>query len=82
MISYAELLLRKYSVPQDFSTSSMMRDRILLEEIPHGTAYFDDVVESMRTNTVLIIEYQRYECRRETLFVICRSYQPRKSADP
>lgn len=64
---YADLLLRKYSVPQDFSTFSMMRDRILLEEIPHGTAYFDDVVESMRTNTVLIIEYQRYEGRRETL---------------
>ena len=64
---YAELLLRKYSVPQDFSTFSMMRDRILLEEIPHGTAYFDDVVESMRTNTVLIIDYQRYEGRRETL---------------
>lgn len=64
---YAEMLLRKYSVPQDFSTFSMMRDRILLEEIPHGTAYFDDVVESMRTNTVLIIDYQRYEGRRETL---------------
>lgn len=64
---YAELLLRKYSVPQDFSTFSMMRDRILLEEIPHGTAYFGDVVESMRTNTVLIIDYQRYEGRRETL---------------
>ena len=43
--SYAQLLLRKYSVPQDFSTFNMMRNRILLEEIPHGTAYFDDVVE-------------------------------------
>ncbi|MCQ2309340.1 MAG: WYL domain-containing protein [Bacteroidales bacterium] len=65
--TYAQLLLRKYSVPQDFSTFSMMRDRILLEEIPHGTAYFDSIVESMRRNTELIIDYQRYEGQLETL---------------
>ena len=58
---YAELLLRKFSVPQDFVTFNMMRDRILLEEIPHGTSYFDEIVESMRCNTELIIDYQRYE---------------------
>lgn len=62
---YAQLLLRKYSVPQDFTTFNMMRDRILLEEIPHGTAYFDDIVESMRTNTELIVDYQSYEGARE-----------------
>ena len=66
---YAQLLLRKYSVPQDFSTFNMMRDRILLEEIPHGTGYFDSVVESMRSNTELIIDYQRYEGQRETLTI-------------
>ena len=64
---YAQLLLRKYSVPQDFSTFNMMRDRILLEEIPHGTGFFDSIVESMRTNTEVIIDYQRYEGQRETL---------------
>ncbi|MCQ2059927.1 MAG: WYL domain-containing protein [Bacteroidaceae bacterium] len=64
---YAQLLLRKYSVPQNFTTFNMMRDRILLEEIPHGTAYFDPVVESMRRNTELVIDYQRYEGQRETL---------------
>ena len=64
---YAQLLLRKYSVPQDFSTFNLMRDRILLEEIPHGTGYFDSVVESMRTNTELVIGYQRYERQREIL---------------
>ena len=63
---YAQLLLRKYSVPQDFTTFNLMRDRILLEEIPHGTAYFDSVVEAMRTNTELIIEYQRYGGHNET----------------
>lgn len=64
--SYAQMLLRKYSVPQDFSTFNMMRDRIVLEEIPHGTAYVDDIVEAMRSNKELIIDYQRYEGRRET----------------
>lgn len=66
---YAQMLLRKYSVPQDFSTFNMMRDRILLEEIPHGTAYVDDIVEAMRSNTELIIDYQRYEGRRETFTI-------------
>lgn len=65
--TYAQLLLHKYSVPQDFTTFNMMRDRILLEEIPHGTAYFDSVVESIRRNTELVIDYQRYEGQRETL---------------
>ena len=64
---YAQQLLRKYSVPQDFSTFSMMRDRIILEEIPHGTAYFDSIVEAMRSNTEVVIDYQRYEGRLETL---------------
>jgi len=66
---YSEWLLRKYSVPQDFSTFSMMRDRILLEEIPHGTTYFDSIVESMRTNTEFVIDYQSYEGRNETFTV-------------
>ncbi len=64
---YAQMLLRKYSVPQDFSTFSMMRDRIILEEIPHGTTYFDTIVEAMRNNTELLIDYQRYKGRQETL---------------
>ena len=64
---YAQLLLRKYSVPQDFTTFNMMRDRILLEEIPHGTYYIDSIVESMRTNTEFVIDYQHYEGKRETL---------------
>ena len=64
---YAELLMRRYNVPQDFSTFHMMRDRIILEDIPHGTAYFDSIVESMRTNTELIIDYQSHGGHNETL---------------
>src|SRR5574344_935322 len=64
---YVQLLLRKYSVPQDFATFNIMRDRILHEEKPHGTAYCDDVVEALRTKTELINDYHRYEGQRETL---------------
>ena len=66
---YAELLLRKYSVPQDLVTYNMMRDRILLEDIPHGTAYFDQIVEAMRCNMEFVVDYQRYEGHLETLTV-------------
>lgn len=45
----------------------MMRDRIILEEIPHGTTYFDAIVEAMRSNTEVVIDYQRYEGQLETL---------------
>lgn len=35
----AKWLLRNYSIPQDFVTFNAMKDRILLEEIPLGTAF-------------------------------------------
>lgn len=63
---YAQMLLNKYSVPQDFSTFNMMRDRILLEEIPRGTAYVDSIAEAMRSNTEIIVDYQSYEGSRQS----------------
>ena len=54
-------LLRKYSIPQDFATFNGMKDRILLEEIPLGTTYLDDIIEAMRQNVELTIDYQRYD---------------------
>lgn len=54
-------LLRKYSIPQDFATFNGMKDRILLEEIPLGTTYLDDIIEAMRQNVELSVDYQRYE---------------------
>ncbi|MBQ3627743.1 MAG: WYL domain-containing protein, partial [Bacteroidaceae bacterium] len=38
-----------------------MRDRILLEEIPLGTSFLDDIIEAMQKNMELRIDYQRYE---------------------
>ncbi len=58
-------LLRKYSIPQDFITFNGMRDRILLEEIPLGTAFLNPIIESMQKNVELEIDYQRYENGQE-----------------
>ena len=57
----AKWLLRKYSIPQDFATFNGMKDRILLEKIPMGRAFLDIVMEAMRTNAELRIDYQHYQ---------------------
>ena len=57
----AKWLLHKYSIPQDFATFNSMQDRILLEEIPLGTSFLDDIIEAMQKNMELRIDYQRYE---------------------
>ena len=61
----AQWLLRNYSIPQDFVTFNGMKDRILLEEIPHGQAFLDPIVKAMQSNLELRIDYQRYEYERE-----------------
>jgi predicted DNA-binding transcriptional regulator YafY len=61
----AQWLLRNYSIPQDFATFNGMKGRILLEEIPHGQAFLNPIVEAMQTNLELRIDYQRYEYERE-----------------
>lgn len=67
---FAELLLRRYSVPQGFITFQMMSDRIVLEEIPSGKKSVDYVMESMRCNTELVIDYQRYDAHQETVTIL------------
>ncbi len=57
----AKWLLQKYSIPQDFATYNSMKDRILLEEIPLGTSFLDDIIEAMQKNVELQVDYQRYE---------------------
>jgi len=61
----AEWLLRKYSIPQDFVTFNRMKDRILLEEIPLGQAFLDDIIEAMLSSMELRVDYQRYEYEQE-----------------
>ena len=61
----AQWLLRKYSIPQDFVTFNKMKDRILLEEIPLGQAFLDDILEAMLSSMELRVDYQRYEYEQE-----------------
>lgn len=58
-------LLRKYSIPQDFATFNGMKDRIMLEEIPLGTAFLDSIIEAMKQNLELQVDYQRFENEKE-----------------
>ena len=61
----AQWLLRKYSIPQDFVAFNRMKDRILLEEIPLGQAFLDDILEAMLSSMELRVDYQRYEYEQE-----------------
>lgn len=61
----AKWLLHKYSIPQEFATFNSMKDRILLEEIPLGTSFLDDIIEAMQKNVELQVDYQRYENEQE-----------------
>lgn len=61
----AKWLLHKYSIPQGFATFNSMKDRILLEEIPLGTSFLDDIIEAMQKNVELQVDYQRYENEQE-----------------
>lgn len=57
----AKWLLRKYSIPKDFATFNGMKDRVLLEEIPLGQAFLDNILDAMQRNVELLIDYQHYE---------------------
>ena len=61
----AKWLLHKYSIPKDFATFNGMKDRVLLEEIPLGQAFLDNILDAMQRNVELQIDYQRYERGQE-----------------
>jgi predicted DNA-binding transcriptional regulator YafY len=61
----AKWALDNYSIPEDFATYNSLQDRILLEEIPLGTAFLDAIIEAMKQNVELKVDYQRYENKKE-----------------
>ena len=61
----AKWLLHKYSIPQGFATFNSMKDRVLLEEIPLGTAFLNSIIEAMQKKVELQVDYQRYENEQE-----------------
>lgn len=69
-------LLRKYSIPKDFATFNGMKDRVLLEEIPLGQAFLDNILDAMQRNVELLIDYQRYERGLEEEHMQTFHFQP------
>ena len=61
----AQWLLDKYSIPKGFSAFNRLKDRVLLEEIPLGQAFLGRIMEAMRQNVELKVDYQQY--KREDL---------------
>ena len=69
-------LLRKYSIPKDFATFNGMKDRVLLEEIPLGQTFLDNILDAMQRNVELLIDYQRYERGLEEEHMQTFHFQP------
>ena len=72
----AKWLLRKYSIPKDFATFNGMKDRVLLEEIPLGQTFLDNILDAMQRNVELQIDYQRYERGQEEEHMQTFHFQP------
>lgn len=62
-------LLDHYSIPQDFATFYGMRDRILLEDIARGNQDYHPIIEAMKQNVEMEIDYQKYDGHRQTFHV-------------
>ena len=62
-------LLDHYSVPQDFATFYGMRDRILLEDIARGNQDYHPIIEAMKQNVEMEIDYQKYDGHHQTFHI-------------
>ena len=63
-------LYNSFNVRNMVIEGKMMTDRVLLEDIPGGTNFLQTVVDAMRQNRVLEVEYQPfYEERSQTYHV-------------
>lgn len=53
-------LLNSFTISNMIEAGHNMKDRILFEEIPHGTEYIQTVIDAMQQNKELEITYQSY----------------------
>jgi hypothetical protein len=63
-------LLEKYSIPEGFTAYLDMKDRILFEEIHSGTRHIDDIMEAMRKNVEISVDYQKYDSEHAETFIM------------
>ena len=53
-------LLQSIALSDAVSGSSMMKDRILLEPIPSSETYLQQIIEAMKENRLMTIQYKRF----------------------
>ena len=57
-------LLNSFTISNMIEAGRNMKDRILFEDIPHGTEYIQTVIEAMQRNKELHINYQPFDGQR------------------
>ena len=53
-------LLNSFSLSNMITAGHNMKDRILFEEIPHGTEYLQTIIDAMQQSKELVIDYQPF----------------------
>ena len=59
-------LLNSFNLSNMIIAGHNMKDRILFEEIPHGTEYLQTVIDAMQQCKELLIDYQPFYAGRAT----------------
>lgn len=61
-----EWLLNSFTISNMIEAGRNMKDRILFEDIPHGTEYLQTVIDAMQRGKELQIIYQPFDGQRAT----------------
>jgi len=67
-------LLNSYSVTNSLVSNRAIKDKILLEEVPSGLNYLDDIIDAIRRCRMIHIDYRRYgetEIKSHYLMPLC-----------
>ena len=63
-------LLNSFSVSNLLMEGQSLKDRLLLEDIPSGNKYLTQVIDAMRRNLTLRVEYQSFKMSISRIFEI------------
>lgn len=61
-------LLNSFNVSNMVSEGKMLKNRILLEDIPQGTEYLSVIIDAMRSNRILEVDYKPFYEDKSTLY--------------
>lgn len=63
-------LLDAYSTANTLSQNTSLKDRILVEEIPSSRHFLTDIVEAMKTNSIIMATYRNFHHKKPYTFPI------------